>query len=96
MELALSSYESYIVPFDSAAGTRLEWLSKLDIGNVKVKVAVSVTMIAAIHLLRAYLEDLPAAQLTVLSGVELVFVLFTLGLALVDRTARHADAAPHG
>lgn len=94
--VAVSSYESYISRFDIPAEDKPEWLGKLDSGNVKVKVAVAVVMISAIHLLRAFLEDEPAARLTVLAGVHVVFVLSTLGLALVDRTARHAEETPHG
>jgi uncharacterized protein (TIGR00645 family) len=94
--VAVSSYESYISRIDVAARDKPEWLGKLDSGNVKVKVAVSVAMISAIHLLRAFLRDDADDRLLVLAGVHVVFVLSTLAIALVDRTARHADAAPHG
>ncbi len=87
--VAVSSYESYVAPIAAAGGRQPEWLGKLDSGNVKVKVAISVSMIAAIHLLRAFLENEPSNTLMLLAGVQLVFILFTLGLALVDRTARH-------
>jgi uncharacterized protein (TIGR00645 family) len=94
--VAVSSYESYIARIDIAARDKPEWLGKLDSGNVKVKVAVSVAMISAIHLLRAFLRDDPDDRLIVLAGVQMVFVLSTLGVALVDRTARHAEPVPHG
>ena len=93
--VAVSSYESYISRIETA-GEKPEWLGKLDSGNVKVKVAVSVAMISAIHLLRAFLHDESGDRLVVLAGVHIVFVLSTLAIALVDRTARHADEAPHG
>jgi uncharacterized protein (TIGR00645 family) len=92
--VAVSSYESYISRI-ALAGAKPEWLGKLDSGNVKVKVAVSVAMISAIHLLRAFLRDDADDRLIVLSGVQIVFMLSTLGIALVDRTARHADEAEH-
>lgn len=91
--VAVSSHESYVSRFSTAGGNKPEWLGKLDSGNVKVKVAVSVSMIAVIHLLREYLEDAPADRLEVLSGVTLVFMLCTLAIALVDRTARHVEAS---
>jgi uncharacterized protein (TIGR00645 family) len=91
--VAVSSYESYMRRIVSAGGGQPEWLGKLDSGDVKVKVAVSVCMIAAIHLLRAFLEDEPVATLAVLAGVQLVFVLFALALALVDRATKHDDPA---
>jgi uncharacterized protein (TIGR00645 family) len=91
--VALSSYDSYISRVEVPASPRPEWLGKLDSGNVKVKVAVSVSMISAIHLLRAFLRDDADDRLIVLAGVQIVFVLSTLGIALVDRTARRAEEA---
>lgn len=93
--VAVSSYESYISRI-APPGRKPEWLGKLDSGNVKVKVAVSVVMISAIHLLRAFLRDDADDRLIVLAGVQVVFVLATLGIALVDRTARHANGDAHG
>jgi uncharacterized protein (TIGR00645 family) len=93
--VAVASYESYISRIDLAGRSKPEWLGKLDSGNVKVKVAVSVAMISAIHLLRAFLRDDPDDRLIVLAGVHLVFVLSTLGVALVDRTARHVSEPAH-
>lgn len=91
--VAVSSHESYVSRFDHGAmNDKPEWLGKLDSGNVKVKVAVSVSMISAIHLLRAFLDNAPAERLTVLAGVHVVFILSTLGVALVDRAGRHADS----
>ena len=94
--VAVASYESYISRIGVPAEDKPEWLGKLDSGNVKVKVAVSVSMISAIHLLRAFLRDDADDRLIVLAGVQIVFVLSTLGIALVDRTARHAGEVPHG
>jgi uncharacterized protein (TIGR00645 family) len=94
--VAVSSYESYISRIELPNTEKPEWLGKLDSGNVKVKVAVSVAMISAIHLLRAFLQDESAEHLTVLAGVHVVFVLSTLAVALVDRTARHAGDDAHG
>lgn len=89
--VAVSSYESYISRIDAEQGGKPEWLGKLDSGNIKVKVAVSVAMISAIHLLRAFIQEESRDRLLALAAVHVVFVLSTLGLALVDRTARHAD-----
>jgi uncharacterized protein (TIGR00645 family) len=93
--VAISSYESYVSRISAGHGNQPEWLGKLDSGNVKVKVAVSVSMISAIHLLRAFLDDAPADRLMVLAGVHVVFILSTLGTALVDRTARHGSEPAH-
>ncbi len=94
--VAVSSYESYISRIDIPGNEKPEWLGKLDSGNVKVKVAVSVAMISAIHLLRAFLKDDTGDRLIVLAGVHVVFVLSTLAVALVDRTGRHAGEDSHG
>ena len=94
--VAISSYESYVSRFEVGGRMKPEWLGKLDSGNVKVKVAVSVAMISAIHLLRAFLRGDPSEDLWVLAGVQVVFVLSTLGVALVDRIGRHpAEAGGH-
>jgi uncharacterized protein (TIGR00645 family) len=87
--VAVSSYESYISRIVAPVEGSPEWLGKLDSGNVKVKVAVAVTMISMIHLLRAFMEDEPGQKLLMLALVHVVFVLSALGIALVDRASRH-------
>lgn len=87
--VAVSSYESYISRIVAPVEGSPEWLGKLDSGNVKVKVAVAVTMISMIHLLRAFIEDEPGQKLLMLALVHVVFVLSALGIALVDRASRH-------
>jgi uncharacterized protein (TIGR00645 family) len=87
--VAISSYESFISRISvSDASNNPEWLGKLDSGNVKLKVALSVVMISAIHLLRAFMMDSSSEKLLVLGGTHLVFVLSTVGIALVDRWHR--------
>jgi uncharacterized protein (TIGR00645 family) len=87
--VAVSSFESFISKIDVAAGAdKPEWLGKLDSGNVKVKVALSIVMISAIHLLRAFMTDTPNDRLLVLGGIHLVFVVSALLLAFVDRAGR--------
>ena len=84
--VAISSYESFVsrIMVDNPDATP-EWLGKLDSGNVKLKVSLSIVMISAIHLLRAYMMDAAMERLATLGGIHLVFVLSTLGVALVDR-----------
>ena len=77
--VALSSYESSISPID-ATGDKPDWLGKLDSSGIKLKVAISVVMISAIHLLRAYMTDAPPRQLFALGAVHLVFIASALGL----------------
>jgi uncharacterized protein (TIGR00645 family) len=91
--VAVSSYESYISRISAPANGRPEWLGKLDAGNVKAKVAVAVTMISMIHLLRAFMTSSGLRELMVLAGVQVVFVISAVGIATVDRTRR--DASDH-
>jgi uncharacterized protein (TIGR00645 family) len=89
--VAIASYEGFISRIEvGAGGAQPEWLGKLDSGNVKVKVAVSVVMISAIHLLQRFLDDGEPRQLMVLSLVQIVFLLSAIGLAWIDRIGRHA------
>ena len=82
MMVAVSSFESYISRIDVAPGEdRPEWLGRLDSGGVKVKVAVSITMIAAVHLLRAFMKDADPRQLIYSAAVLLVFVVASFVVA---------------
>ena len=88
--VSISSYESFVTRIEVAEGeSRPEWLGKLDSGNVKVKVMLSVTMISAIHLLRFFMADVPSGNMPVLAGIHLVFVISTLAFAWIDRVSRH-------
>jgi uncharacterized protein (TIGR00645 family) len=77
--VALSSYESSISPIETE-GDKPDYLGKLDSSGIKLKVAISVVMISAIHLLRAYMTDTEPDQLLVLGIVQLVFIASALGL----------------
>jgi uncharacterized protein (TIGR00645 family) len=91
--VAISSYESYISRIEAAGLiNKPEWLGKLDSGNVKVKVSLSIVMISAIHLLRAFMNDQGSDRLIVLGGIHLVFVVSALMLSYVDRIGRGAGA----
>ncbi len=84
--VAISSYESFVsrIEVDASQSTP-EWLGKLDSGNVKLKVSLSIVMISAIHLLRAYMMDAPMERLVALGGAHIVFIVSTLAVAFIDR-----------
>ncbi len=86
--VAISSYESFISPITSRDDNKPEWLGKLDSGNVKVKVGLSIVMISAIHLLRAFMLDTPPERIQVLAGVHVVFLLSVLAMAFVDKVKK--------
>ena len=91
--VAVSSYESYISRIKTSADTdKPEWLGKLDSSNVKVKVSLSIVMISAIHLLRAFMNEQQTDRLIVLGGIHLVFVASALMLAYIDRIGRTAGS----
>jgi len=84
--VAISSYESYVSRIEGVKeSAKPEWLGKLDSGNVKLKVSLSIVMISAIHLLRAFMMDETGERMIVLAGVHLVFVVSTVAMAYVDR-----------
>lgn len=90
MMVAVSSFESYVSQIEVEPGTdRPEWLGKLDAGGVKVKVAVSITMIAAVHLLRDFMKDADPRTLMFSAAVLLVFVLVAL---VVAKTGSHGNS----
>ena len=88
--VGVSSYESFVSRIDVAhESAKPEWLGKMDSGNVKVKVAMAIVMISAIHLLRAFMQDVDSRRLLVLGAIHLVFVISTVMIAWVDKVARH-------
>ena len=87
--VAVSSYESFISRIDVADDSaKPEWLGKLDSGNVKLKVSLSIVMISAIHLLRAFMMQTTTERLVVMGGVHMVFVVSAVLLAVVDGFSR--------
>lgn len=87
--VAISSYESFISRIEVAnEATKPEWLGKLDSGNVKLKVSLSIVMISAIHLLRAFMMDSSSERMMVMGGVHMVFVISAVLLAVVDGFGR--------
>jgi len=87
--VAISSYESFISRIDAAHATaKPEWLGKMDSNNVKLKVSLSIVMISAIHLLRAFMMETTTERMLVMAGVHMVFVFSAVLLALIDRMQR--------
>lgn len=87
--IAVGSYESIIARFTVTKTPNMpEWLGKLDSGNVKVKVAVAIVMISAIHLLQLYLRNGATTHLLIFAAVHLVFVVSAVMMAWADRLGR--------
>src|SRR4051794_35016371 len=61
--VAVSSYESFVSRIQFDDDKKPEYLGKMDAGNVKLKVSLSIVMISAINLLRGFMMDAPAERL---------------------------------
>jgi uncharacterized protein (TIGR00645 family) len=83
--VAISSYETFVSRIDFGDENKPEYLGKMDAGNVKLKVSLSIVMISAINLLRSYMMDTVGDRLPLLAGVHLVFITSTLAIAIVER-----------
>jgi uncharacterized protein (TIGR00645 family) len=84
----ISGYDNFVSRIElGAEGERLVWFGRLDSGSLKVKLATSVVVISAIHLLQRFLEpgDIDTAKLYALVVMHLAFVATALLLAWTDR-----------
>jgi uncharacterized protein (TIGR00645 family) len=90
--VAISSYENFVSRIDSVPGeTTPDGLARTDNAGVKLKVSLSIVMISAIHLLRAFMRDTPAERMIILGGIHLVFVASALLIAWII----HIDRKNH-
>jgi uncharacterized protein (TIGR00645 family) len=82
MMVAVSSFESYVARIEVKGGDdKPEWLGKLDSGGVKVKVAVSITLIAAVNLLRDFMREQSPRDLIFSGAVLLCFSIMSYIIA---------------
>ena len=85
----ISGYETFIGPIRSKEEIEETpgWLSKLDPGTVKIKLAASVVGISLVKLLAIYLklEDFSQEKIMWSVIMHITFLLSTLFLAFVDR-----------
>ncbi len=87
MMVAVSSFESYVSRIEAEGGAdKPEWLGKLDSGGVKVKVAVSITLIAAVNLLRDFMREESPRDLMFSASVVLTFCIVAY---IISRTGAH-------
>jgi uncharacterized protein (TIGR00645 family) len=86
MMVAISSFESYVSRIEVVGGDKPEWLGKLDSGGVKVKVAVSITLIAAVNLLRDFMKEASPREMIYSAAVLLSFCIMSF---MIARTGSH-------
>ncbi|HTQ71766.1 MAG TPA: TIGR00645 family protein [Acidocella sp.] len=84
----LSGYENFVrrVEF-SASDPRPEWMSKIDFAGLKLKLLASMTVIAAVHLLRSFLNIANETDRDLFWQLAIVlgFSVLSLMLAVTDR-----------
>ena len=85
----VSGYETFIGPTKTQKeiDETPAWLSKLDPGTVKIKLAASIVGISLVKLLAIYLklEDYPLDRVMLSIAIHITFLLSALFLAFVDR-----------
>lgn len=89
----LTGYENFVARITMAEGDlRPQWMGSIDFSGLKLKLMGSVTAIAAVHVLRVFLEvrDEPDRVVMWQGALMLAFVITGLLLALTDRIAGHS------
>lgn len=92
----LSGYENFVAQIDAAPlERRPSWMGTVDFSGLKMKLIGSIVAIAAIALLRSYLElgdhEPNQAMLTWQVVIQLTFVVSGVLLALMDRIASRTE-----
>ena len=83
-----SGYENFVSKIDiETSGDTPAWLSKLDAGTLKLKVAVSIVAISSIHLLRIFMDaqKIDNDKLLWYVVLHMTFVVSALLLGVLDR-----------
>ena len=85
-----SGYENFVSRIDvETSGDTPAWLSKLDSGTLKLKVAASIVAISSIHLLRIFMNahQVPNDKILWYVVLHLTFVVSAVLLGVLDRIA---------
>jgi uncharacterized protein (TIGR00645 family) len=85
-----SGYENFVSRIDvDTGGDMPAWLSKLDSGTLKLKVAASIVAISSIHLLRIFMnaQHTPNDKILWYVVLHLTFVVSAVLLGVLDRVA---------
>ena len=94
-----SGYENFVSRIDASTDKdALGWLSKLDSGTLKLKVAASIVAISSIHLLRVFMkaQDTDNDKIMWYVILHLTFVVSALLLGVLDRISfsGHREKSP--
>src|SRR5687768_12440382 len=74
-----------------------EWLSHVNAGVLKVKLATALIGISSIHLLKTFInaENLSAKMMTWQVVIHVTFVASAIALAFIDRITYRPESKPH-
>lgn len=84
----IGGYENFVSRINVEEATdKLSWFGKLDAGSIKIKLAVSIVSISAVHLLKTFLnyQETSSEKLILLVVIHLAFVISALALAWLDK-----------
>jgi len=82
-----SGFENFVSRIEAAEHDRPDWMTKVDFGGLKQKLATSIVAISAIQVLKAFmnLEQYDTSKLGWLVGIHLLFLGSLLTVVLADR-----------
>lgn len=84
----VSSYENFVSRYDTGQSD-LNWLGKLDVGSLKVKLASAIVAISSIHLLQVFLNapEYDNDKIMWITLMHMAFVISAVALGFLDRIA---------
>jgi uncharacterized protein (TIGR00645 family) len=82
-----SGFENFVSRIEASEHDRPDWMTKVDFGGLKQKLATSIVAISAIQVLKAFmnLEQYDTSKLGWLVGIHLLFLGSLLTVVLADR-----------
>ena len=91
--VAISSYDSLVSKLtDETSSKEISWVTNLDPGNLKLKVALAIIAISSIHLLQNFMNvsSLTDRELGWAVGIHIAFVAGALVLGYLDQMQAQA------
>jgi uncharacterized protein (TIGR00645 family) len=82
-----SGYENFVSKINVSEHDRPDWMTKVDFGGLKQKLATSIVAISGIELLKGFMniEKFDSTRLAWLAGIHVVFLVSLLAVVLADR-----------
>ncbi len=97
--VAISSYDSLVSRLTKQETARqIDWISTLDPGNLKIKVATAIIAISSIHLLQIFMkvESYQGRHVVLALAIHGIFLTGAIALGVLDRLSKGGkpDTAP--